>query len=176
MGNSTPAGNGIVEYVVDKDTERTMSASTAANNVTAGSVIDKCIKHTVVAPHGALGIHVAVGADKQLYISRILPQCPISKEVQENDIITHLNDEEINGDPVLFSNMLMNTMEGGRSLTILRHVSSSNQSPEEDAKLSLVAAAEAFTNDMHSKFTKSETSVSDCNDSKPSETSFNVSN
>jgi hypothetical protein len=178
LGHSTPAGDGIVEYVVNKHTERTMSAaSPAAHNVTAESTIDKRIKHTVVVPLGALGIHVAVDADKQLYISRILPQCPISNEVQENDVITHLNDEEINGDPVLFSNMLLNTMEGGRSLTILRHASSPNQSPEEAANSSLVATGGAFANDMHLKVTKSETVMeSHCKDSKPFEASFSVSN
>lgn len=178
LGHSTPAGDGIAEYAVNKHTEHTMSAaSPVAYDVTAESIIDKRIKHTVAVPLGALGIHVAVGPDKQLYISRILPQCPISDEVQENDIITHLNDEEINGDPVLFSNMLMNTMEGGRSLTILRHASSSNQSSEEDANSSLVAAGGAFANDVHLKATKSETLVEpDCKESKLVEASLSVSN
>lgn len=129
----------------------------AAQNATVKSSVNYCIKRTIPIPLGVVGIHVAVNTEKQLYISRILPECPIPDEVKERDIITHLNGEDTKGDPVLFSNMLLNTMEGTRSITILRNVNLTYLSKDMFAKSSnsdkssVVEGTEAIAKDDNLK-------------------------
>jgi hypothetical protein len=126
----------------------------ASQNATVKSSLNYCIKRTIPIPIGGVGINVAVNTEKQLYISRILPECPISDEVKERDIITHVNGEDTKGDPDLFCNMLMNTMGGTRSITILRNVNSTYLLKDMVAKSSnsdnssLVEGTEAIAKDL----------------------------
>ena len=146
------------------------NARTQSSNALNESVTKNHIQRIVPVPLGALGINVAVGTNKQLYISRILPKSPISDQVKERDIITHFNGEELNGDPVLFVNRLMNTVIGVGFLTILRKVNSTTLSTDMVATSSksdttlLVEGSKTFEKDLKLE-KKSETlSESECKD------------
>lgn len=76
---------------------------------------------TIDVPPGPLGILVGINNQRQLYITRILPNCSIRDKIKEQDIIKYLNEQEIRGDPLLFSNELMISSDReNRKLSILR--------------------------------------------------------
>jgi hypothetical protein len=130
--NHASYGSGLVNSQQSNLVNLTCSqnARTESSNALIESITKDHIQRIVPVPLGALGINVAVGTDKQLYISRILPKSPILDQVKERDIITHFNGEELNGDPVLFVNRLMNTVIGVGFLTILRKVNSTTLSTD----------------------------------------------